>query len=128
MKKLKKIRWMVKCYTSLFQKKIWNLNLSKLKKSKKKNPSKVNLIVSNINGTSLILDLQVGPQAFRHTQCTLRKNVFFNVKKGPIQGNICFKLVHELLVPAPLSKLALSMKCWNSAFNGQGSRVIIVAV
>ncbi len=58
------------------------------KKKRKRNPSKVNLILSYINHTFFILDPQVGSQAFRHTQCTLGKKVFFNVKKGPIQGNI----------------------------------------
>jgi hypothetical protein len=29
------------------------------------------------------------------------------MKKGPIQGSICFKLVLKLLVPRPLFKVAL---------------------
>jgi hypothetical protein len=43
---------------------------------------------------------------------------------------ICFKLVPGILDPGPSSKVALNlrMKCWNSAFNAQGSRVIIVVV
>jgi hypothetical protein len=45
----------------------------------------------------VISDPWIGPQAFRHTNCTLRKNVFINLKKGPIQGSICFKLVLRLL-------------------------------
>jgi hypothetical protein len=51
--------------------------------------------------------LKLDPQTFRHTHCTLRKKGFLNVKKGPIQGSICFKLVPGLLVPVPLSKMAL---------------------
>jgi hypothetical protein len=34
---------------------------------------------------------------------------FFGVKKGPIQGSVCFKLVVGLLVLGPLSKVALIM-------------------
>jgi hypothetical protein len=55
------------------------------------NKSKVNLILSHINNAFFILDTQIGPQTFRHTYCTLRKKVFLNVKKGSIQGSICFK-------------------------------------
>jgi len=33
---------------------------------------------------------------------------FFNVKKDPIQGSICFKLVPKLLVLGTMSKMALS--------------------
>ncbi len=72
--------------------------------------AKVNLILSHGNHTFLISDLQIQPQAFRHTHCISRKkNVFFNVKKGPIQGSICFKLVLELLVLLTLSKMALRL-------------------
>ncbi len=42
-----------------------------------------------------------------NTYCTLRKNVYFNVKKGPIEGSICFKLVPGLLFPGPLFKVVL---------------------
>jgi hypothetical protein len=70
----------------------------------KKNPE-VNLIVSPTNHTFLILDLQIEPQAFRHTHCTLKEKKI-NLKKGPIQGSICFKLVLGLLVLVPLSKMA----------------------
>jgi hypothetical protein len=38
----------------------------------------------------------------------LRKNVFLNVKKGSIQGSICFKLVIGLLGLGPLSKVTLT--------------------
>jgi len=37
----------------------------------------------------------------------LRKNIIFSMKKGPIEGSICFKLVLELLVPRLLFKMAL---------------------
>jgi len=47
----------------------------------------------------LYLNPQIGPEAFRHTHCSLGKNVFLKVKKLPIQGLIGFKLV-----PGPLSK------------------------
>jgi hypothetical protein len=53
-----------------------------------------------------MLNPQIGSLAFRHTHCTLEKNVIFNVQKGPIQISICFKLVFGLLVPEPLSKVA----------------------
>ncbi len=39
--------------------------------------------------------------------------MFFNVKKGPIQGSICFKLIPGLLVLIPLFKMALSMASSN---------------
>jgi hypothetical protein len=38
---------------------------------------KINLIPSHVNCTFFILDLWIGPQAFKHTHCILRKNVFF---------------------------------------------------
>ncbi len=81
----------------------------KCKKARKKNKkkSKVDLILSYNQSHIFILDPQIGPQAFRHTHCTLGKSVFFNMRKGPIQGSICFKLVPGLLVPGPLSKVAL---------------------
>jgi cytochrome c oxidase subunit IV len=38
---------------------------------------------------------------------------FFGMKKGPIQGSVCFKLVVGFLVLGPLSKVALIMhKIW----------------
>ncbi len=74
----------------------------------KKQKPKINLIFLYANQTFFVLDPQIEPQAFRHTHCTLKKNVFLNVKNGPIQGSICFKLVPELLVPGFLSKVALS--------------------
>jgi hypothetical protein len=45
-------------------------------KKKKKTP-KINLILSHVNHTFLILDLQIGPQALRHNHCTFFLNVFF---------------------------------------------------
>jgi hypothetical protein len=81
-------------------------NTKKTEKNKKIK-SKVNLILSYNETHIFILDPQIGPQAFRHTHCTLGKSVFFNMKKGPTQGSICFKLVPGLLVPGPLSKVAL---------------------
>jgi hypothetical protein len=39
------------------------------------------------------------------THCIVGKNVFFNVKKGPIQGSIWFKMVAGLLITGPLSKV-----------------------
>jgi hypothetical protein len=73
------------------------------KKGRKEQIPKVNLILSHANHTFLILDPQIELQASRHIHCTLGKNVFMNMKKGPIQDSICFKLV-----PGPLSKVALS--------------------
>jgi hypothetical protein len=55
----------------------------------------------------LILDFEIGPQIFKHNNCTLHKNVFLNVKKSPIQGSICFKLVPKLLVLQSLFKMTL---------------------
>jgi hypothetical protein len=83
------------------RKKPWN----KERRIKKK--SKVSLILLNVNHTFFILDLWNGPQAFRHIHNTLRKTCFLYVKKGRIQGSICFKLVPKLLVPRPLFKVAL---------------------
>jgi hypothetical protein len=79
------------------------------KKNHEKKKTKINLILSHVNHIFLILDPQIRPQAFRHNHCTFFLNVIFNVKKGPIQGSICFKLVPTLLVPGPLSKVALNM-------------------
>jgi hypothetical protein len=59
--------------------------------------------------TLLILDLWIEPQAFKHAWCTIGKNVFFNARKGSIQSSICFKLIHELLVLGPLSKVTLKL-------------------
>jgi hypothetical protein len=75
------------------------------KKEEEKNIPKVNLILLHANHTFLILDPWIEPQAFKHTHCTLRTKVFFNVKEGPIQGSICFKLVLGLLVHGPLFKV-----------------------
>jgi hypothetical protein len=85
------------------QKKPW-------KKRKKENKSKINSILSYVNYAFFILNNLIEHQAFRHTHCTIEKNVSFNVKKGPIQGSICFKLVPELPVPGPLSKVTLSTR------------------
>jgi hypothetical protein len=70
------------------------------------NTTNVNLILSHVNHTFFILDPRIGPQAFRHTHCTLEIFYFFNVKKGSIQGSICFKVVPGLLILGPLSKVA----------------------
>jgi len=74
------------------------------KNHEKKNPE-ANIIVSPANHTFLILDLQIEAQAFRFTHCTLRGKKK-NLKKGPIQGFICFKLVMGLLVLGHLFKMA----------------------
>jgi hypothetical protein len=39
------------------------------------------------------------------------------MKKGPIQGSICFKLVLGLLVLGPLSKVILSTQTYNGGIN-----------
>jgi hypothetical protein len=78
-----------------------NKKIKKKKKEKKKRRPKVNLILSHVNHAFLILNLQIGPKAFKHTCCTIEKKRIFNVKKGPIQSSICFKLVLGLLVPKP---------------------------
>jgi len=49
-----------------------------MKKRKKLKRPKVNIILSQVNHTFLILDLRIGPQAFRHTHCTIR--IFFFLK------------------------------------------------
>jgi len=82
----------------------------KKKLRKKEKRSNMNSILSYVKHTFFILDNWIEPQAFKHTHCTFEKNVSFNVKKGPIQGSICFKLVPELLVPGPLSKVTLSTR------------------
>jgi hypothetical protein len=68
----------------------------------------VNLHKVIIKNAFFILDTRIGPQAFSHNRCTIRQNVFFNVKNGPIQDSILFKLVLGLLVLVPLSKVALN--------------------
>jgi hypothetical protein len=85
-------------------KKPWN------KERRRKKKSKVSLILLHVNHTFFILDLWIEPQAFRHIHNTLGKFGFLNVKKGPIQGSICFKLVPELLIPRPLFKEDLILK------------------
>jgi hypothetical protein len=77
----------------------------KIEKRREKKPN-VNLIFSHVNHTFFILDHWIGPKPFRHS-LYLRKIGFFNLKKGPIQGSICFKLIPGLLVPVPLSKVIL---------------------
>lgn len=49
----------------------------------------VNLTLSKVNHTFLLLDLKLDPKPL-DTHYTLRKNVFLNVKMGPIQDSICF--------------------------------------
>jgi hypothetical protein len=81
-----------------------NFFLKTMQKRRRFLKSKVNLILSHVNHTFFILNSQIGPQAFRQSHYTLRKKKI-NVKKGPTQGSICFKLVPRLLVPGPLSKV-----------------------
>jgi len=86
------------------------LNLPKIQKKKnRKKKSKVNLILLYNESHIFILDPQIGPQAFRHTHCTLGKSVFFNMKKGPTQGSICFKLVQGFWSLDPCLKWPLLM-------------------
>jgi hypothetical protein len=42
---------------------------------------KVNLILSHVNHTFVILDFRIGPQIFKHTHYTLGEKCFFNAKK-----------------------------------------------
>jgi hypothetical protein len=44
-----------------------------MKGRKKGKRPKVNLILSHVISLFFILDPQIGPQAFRHTHCTLEK-------------------------------------------------------
>jgi hypothetical protein len=74
-----------------------------LKKKRKEERPKVNLIFSHVNYTFCYWT----PSLKTHS-LYLKKFFFLNVKKDPIQGSICFKLVPGLLVPGPLSKVALS--------------------
>jgi hypothetical protein len=55
------------------------LKIKKLEKTmkEKKKRLKLNLILSHVNHTFLILNLQIEPQAFRYTHYTLRKSGFF---------------------------------------------------
>jgi hypothetical protein len=77
------------------------------RKNHEKKKQKVNLILSHVKHTFLILDFGIGPYAFKHIH-TLGQNVFFNLKKGPIQGSIDFKLVPRFLVLGSLFKMALT--------------------
>jgi len=47
----------------------------------KKQKPKINLIFLYANQTFLIWDPQIEPQAFRHTNCTLGKNVFLKCEE-----------------------------------------------
>jgi hypothetical protein len=85
----------------------WEKKNHEKKKEEKK--SKINIILSHVNHTFLILNPRIGPQALRHTHYTIGKNVFLNVKKGSINISICFKLVPRLLVPGPFSQVALRL-------------------
>jgi len=78
---------------------------------KKRKKRKVDLILSHVKHTFLILYFQIGPQVFKqtHCHCTVEK-MFFKCEKNRIQGSICFKLVLGLLVLRPLSKVALQFK------------------
>ncbi len=87
------------------------------KKRKKEKKPKVNLVLSHVNHIFLILDPQIGHQVFKHTHCILKEKLFFfNVKKSPIQGSICFKLVPGLLVPGGLSNNLPLLGCSPKAF------------
>jgi hypothetical protein len=46
--------------------------------------------------------LKLNPKPLDTPIVPFKKVFFLNVKKGPIQGSICFKLVPGLLVPGPL--------------------------
>jgi hypothetical protein len=75
-------------------------------KKKRKRP-KAKLILSHVNHTFFILDPWIGPQAFKHTHCTIGNNVSLNVEESLIQCSIWFKLVLGLLVFGSLFKVAL---------------------
>jgi hypothetical protein len=64
---------------------------------KKKTKNKLNPLTCQSH-IFYIWTLQLDPKPL-DTHCSLGKNVFLKVKKLPIQGSICFKLV-----PGPLSK------------------------
>ncbi len=82
-----------------------------MKKRKKKKRPNVNILLSHVNHTFFILDLPIEHHTFKLTNCTLEnKNKNCDVKKGPIQGSIYFKLVHMFLVLGPLSKVALKVR------------------
>jgi hypothetical protein len=76
------------------------------KRKKREKRSKINLILSHVNCT---WTLKLDPTPL-DTLIIPQENLFFcDVKKGPIQGSICFKLVPGFWVPEPLSKVALSV-------------------
>jgi hypothetical protein len=77
-----------------------------MKGRKKGKRPKVNLILSHVITLFLYWALQMNPKPL--DSLYYRKKCIFNVKKGPIQGSIWFKLVPRLLVPRPLFKVALS--------------------
>jgi len=81
----------------------WKLKNKKTMKKRRRRGKRpnVNLILSHVNHTFLVLDLRIGAQVFRQNSLYLEKNVFLNMKKGAIQGSICFKLILKLLVPRP---------------------------
>jgi hypothetical protein len=105
-------RWLLKgVHFQPFQVHKMKMKTKDRKNHEKKKRPKVNLIFSHVNHNFLILDLGIEPQTFRHS---LEKKCFFeweersNVKKGPMQGSICFKLVPGLLVLRPLFKVGMS--------------------
>jgi len=77
-------------FSKLKTKKKKELKKNHKKERRKEIRAHINLILSHVNHTFSILDFRIEAQVLRHIHCTFKKNVFFNVKKGPIQGLICF--------------------------------------
>jgi hypothetical protein len=62
-------------------KKLWK---KERKKEEERKDQNVHLILSHVNHTFLILNPPIGPQAFRHTRCTLRIKKILYLKKVKI--------------------------------------------
>jgi hypothetical protein len=83
----------------------------------KKRP-KVNPILSHVNHTFSILDLQIGPQGFEHTHHTLEILLIFNMKKK-VQFKLQFASNWSLgfwsLDPCPLlpAYFTIILKLWS---------------
>ncbi len=88
-------------------KKLWKKERRRRRREKTPN---VHLILSHVNHTFWILNPPIGPQAFRHTRCTLRIFIYFLCEEG---SNSRFNLLSNWSLGFwsldPLSKVALKV-------------------
>ncbi len=75
----------------------------KWKEEKKTQRKTVNLILSHVNLTFLLIE----PYGFNHTHCTLWKNNLLMWRKVQFKDSICLKLAPKILNPGLSYKVAL---------------------